>query len=144
MVINFETFTRKVKDGFQLYSDKINWIVFMFIVIFTIGSWLDLNGMWCELPIMVHELPEGWRLPSILGAIIQLSQIGSLLFMLFKCFYPKNVSLVSTSYGLFFIGCISCFLLIFLWNKTVKIGSSERSVGLYILTFSLGLLGMYN
>ena len=97
--------------------------------------------MWCELPIMVHELPEGWRLPSILGAIIQLSQIGSLLFMIFKCIYPNRVSLVAIIYGLFFIGSLSCFMLIFLWDKSVKIGNSNRSIGLYLLTFSLGLLG---
>ncbi len=90
---------------------------------------------------MVHELPEGWRLPSILGAIIQLSQIGSLLFLLFKYFFPKHVSIVAIIYALFFIGSLSCFLLIFLWNKTVQIGSEERSLGLYMLTFTLGLLG---
>jgi hypothetical protein len=97
--------------------------------------------MWCELPILVHELPEGWRLPSILGAIIQLSQIGSLFFLIYKCFYPNKVSLVGIIYGLFFIGSLSCILLIFLWNKTVKFGDNDRSIGLYILTFSLGLLG---
>ena len=27
-----------------------------------LGSWLDVSGVWCELPFMVDELPEGWRL----------------------------------------------------------------------------------
>jgi hypothetical protein len=43
-MIYFENTIRKVKNGFSLYSSKVNWIVFVFIVVFTIGSWLDLNG----------------------------------------------------------------------------------------------------
>ena len=33
-------------------------------------------GIWSEFSLMVSKLPEGWRLPSILTAVIQISQIG--------------------------------------------------------------------
>ena len=43
-MLSFENFIRNVKIGFSLYNEKINWLVFTFIAVFTIGSWLDLNG----------------------------------------------------------------------------------------------------
>ena len=97
--------------------------------------------MWCELPIMVHELPEGWRLPSVLTVLTQVSQIAPIGFIIFKWFFPKRVSFVITIYLILGIGALSCLALSFFWNKTAKIGSEDRSIGLYVLTFSLGLLG---
>lgn len=40
----FENIRNRVKNGFYVYNENVNWIVFMFIVVFTIGSWIDLNG----------------------------------------------------------------------------------------------------
>jgi len=47
------------RSKFSEYSSKVNWLVFFFICIFTMGSWLDISGIWCELPFMVDELAEG-------------------------------------------------------------------------------------
>jgi riboflavin transporter 2 len=100
-------------------------------------------GMWCELPIMVHQLPEGWRLPSILTILTQASQIGPIVFLVLKWKYPKRISFVVTIYIILSVGALSCLLLVFFWDKTAVIGSEKRSIGLYILTFSLGLLGNF-
>lgn len=40
-------------------------------VLFGIGAWISVNGMWVELPLLVDALPEGWNLPSYLSVIIQ-------------------------------------------------------------------------
>ncbi len=82
-----------------------------------------------------------WRLPSILGAIIQFSQLGSLIFFICKYSFSKNFSLVFIIYVIFAIGGLSCLPLAFVWNKTVKVGNDRRSIPLYILTFTLGVLG---
>jgi hypothetical protein len=37
--------------NFSSYSSKVNWVVFFFICIFTMGSWLDISGIWCEVEI---------------------------------------------------------------------------------------------
>ena len=41
------------------------------IAIFAIGSWIDLNGVWVELPLLVNRLPEGWNLPTYVVLVVQ-------------------------------------------------------------------------
>ena len=97
--------------------------------------------MFVELPIMVHDLPERWRLPSIITLAMQLAQIGPLSFIILKCYFPKRISYTVTIYIILIVGILSCLLLYFFWNKTVIFKNEKRSIPLYVLTFSLGLLG---
>ena len=46
-------------------------VVALLVVLFGISSWVDINGLWVELPILTQELPEGWDLPSYMAVIIQ-------------------------------------------------------------------------
>jgi len=39
--------------------------------LFGVASWVAINGLWVELPLLVQALPEGWSLPSYLSVIIQ-------------------------------------------------------------------------
>ena len=40
-------------------------------MLFALASWIDINGLWVELPLLVEQSPEGWSLPSYLTIIIQ-------------------------------------------------------------------------
>lgn len=124
----------------QVYSSKVNWFVFCSIFCFTIGAWLDINGLWCETVIMVHELPEGWKLPSILSASTQIAQIGPIFFLLGKRFAPNTFTYERAIYTILFIGATSCFLLSFFWDAKATLFGHEVSLGLYILNFSLAIL----
>uniref|UniRef100_A0A674JU70 Riboflavin transporter n=1 Tax=Terrapene triunguis TaxID=2587831 RepID=A0A674JU70_9SAUR len=42
------------------------------------GSWVAINGMWVELPLIVPQVPEGWYLPSYLTVLIQFANVGPL------------------------------------------------------------------
>ena len=44
--------------------------------LFGMGSWVAINGMWVELPLVVPEIPEGWYLPSYLTVLIQMANVG--------------------------------------------------------------------
>jgi riboflavin transporter 2 len=98
-------------------------------------------GMFVELPLMVHDLPERWRLPAILTLAMQVAQVGPLIFIIMKFACPKRISYTITIYATLIIGIVSCFLLFFFWNKVVLINGEKRSIPLYVLIFSLGLLG---
>ena len=45
-------------------------LVDMLAVLFGISSWISINGLWVELPMLV-TLPEGWFIPSYLSVIVQ-------------------------------------------------------------------------
>ena len=49
-------------------------LVDLLAVLFGISSWISINGLWVELPMLVNELPEGWALPSYLSIIVQVSE----------------------------------------------------------------------
>ncbi len=90
----------------------------------------------------VHELPEGWKLASVLSASTQIAQIGPVFFLVGKKFAPQTFTYVRAIYTILFIGAASCFLLSFFWNATATVFGKERSLGLYILNFSLAILGL--
>ena len=50
-------------------------LVDLLAVLFGISSWISINGLWVELPMLVSELPEKWALPSYLSIIVQVRQI---------------------------------------------------------------------
>ena len=48
-------------------------VVSLLIILFGMGSWVAINGVWAELPLLVAESSEGWNLPTYLVLIIQVS-----------------------------------------------------------------------
>ena len=45
-------------------------------VMFGLSSWISINGLWVELPMLVTQLPEYWALPSYLSIIVQVRSAG--------------------------------------------------------------------
>uniref|UniRef100_A0A8C0H9G8 Riboflavin transporter n=1 Tax=Chelonoidis abingdonii TaxID=106734 RepID=A0A8C0H9G8_CHEAB len=56
------------------------------------GSWVAINGMWVELPLIVPRVPEGWYLPSYLTVLIQFANVGPLFVTLVHHFHPGRLS----------------------------------------------------
>uniref|UniRef100_A0A8C4VIY1 Riboflavin transporter n=1 Tax=Gopherus evgoodei TaxID=1825980 RepID=A0A8C4VIY1_9SAUR len=56
------------------------------------GSWVAINGMWVELPLIVPRVPEGWYLPSYLTVLIQFANVGPLFVTLMHHFQPGRLS----------------------------------------------------
>ena len=90
---------------------------------------------------LVDELPEGWRLPSILNYISVIAQLGPIGFSIGRYFYPKKFTFERAIYVLFTVGIFSCLALALFWNKTAFVFGERRSVYLYIFNFTLSLLG---
>ena len=47
-------------------------------ILFGISSWISINGLWVELPLLVEKLPESWSLASYLSIIVQIANLGPL------------------------------------------------------------------
>lgn len=119
---------------------RISWPTYLLVCLFGIGSWIAINGVWVELPLLVEYAPEKWDLPSYLAVITQLANIGPLLYSLGNYFAPKKVYEKPVILFITTIGTISCLLLAFFWDSTSKIGKTEHSVALFALTFTLALV----
>ncbi|ESP01858.1 hypothetical protein LOTGIDRAFT_172322 [Lottia gigantea] len=119
---------------------NINYFVFTLVVIFAISSWIDINGLWVELPILVQNLPEKWNLPSYMSIIIQIANIGPLIFTISNYIWPQKVREIPVIYVIILVGAIACLLLAFFWDTVIDIGGAAHSVALLILQFFLALV----
>lgn len=107
---------------------------------FGLGSWVAVNGLWVELPLIVNTLPEGWELPSYLTVIIQLANLGPLLVTFMHKLYPGRLKEHIVIYSILSIGIVSCILLAFFWDKTTVVAGASRSTAFFIITFFLSLV----
>ncbi|XP_057559658.1 solute carrier family 52, riboflavin transporter, member 3 isoform X2 [Hippopotamus amphibius kiboko] len=115
-------------------------LIHLLVCIFGMGSWVAINGLWVELPLLVTELPEGWYLPSYLTVIIQLANVGPLLITLLHHFRPGCLSEVPVIFTVLGVGTIACILFAFLWNVTSWMQGSHHSIAFLVLTFFLALV----
>lgn len=108
--------------------------------LFGMGSWVAINGMWVELPLIVNDIPEGWLLPSYLTVLIQMANIGPLFITLMHRFSPGSLDERPVIYCIVGLGVVATFLLAFFWNHTATIGGSLYSVPLLLLSFLLSVV----
>lgn len=107
---------------------------------FGTGSWVAINGLWVELPLLVTVLPEQWDLPSYITIIIQMANVGPLFVTLMHRFRPGLLKEVAVIYVVVSVGVVACLLLAFLWNYTSPIAGRPHSTAFLILTFFLALV----
>ncbi|KAK9526523.1 hypothetical protein VZT92_015219 [Zoarces viviparus] len=105
--------------------------------LFGMGSWVSINGLWVELPLVVPHIPEGWYLPSYLSVLIQMANVGPLFVTLMHRFRPGALNEAAVIYAIIGLGTAASFLLAFFWKETVVVAGAPRSVALLILTFFL-------
>lgn len=107
---------------------------------FGLGSWVAVNGLWVELPLIVNTLPEGWELPSYLTVIIQLANLGPLLVTLMHKLCPGRLKESLVIYCILSLGILACILLAFFWQETTIVAGEPHSTAFFIITFFLSLV----
>ncbi|CAH8626928.1 unnamed protein product [Heterobilharzia americana] len=125
---------------------KFTWLAACLVSLYGLGSWIVVNGLWVELPLLVNVLPEGWNLPAYLIVIIQIANVGPVLYVpLTKLFQSKTNGFCSrclqpperiANYLILTIALISCLLLAQFWKTVIYIPSLKtgyHSIGLFIL-----------
>lgn len=108
--------------------------------VFGMGSWVAINGLWVELPLLVTVLPEQWDLPSYITIIIQMANVGPLFVTLMHRFQPGLLKEVAVIYVVVSVGVVACLLLAFLWSYTSPIAGRPHSTAFLLLTFFLALV----
>lgn len=106
-------------------------------VLFGMGSWVSINGLWVELPLIVPQIPEGWYLPSYMSIIIQMANVGPLFVTLMHRFSPGTLNETVVIYVIIALGTVASFLLGFFWKETLVVAGFHSSVALLVLTFFL-------
>ena len=103
--------------------------------------------------MLLQKLPEGWKIPSMIGAVSQFAQIGPILLFLMKCkciscfkgnfankLRQKVVPDRVIIYALFVSGLSAGSMVAIFWDKTFYLFGAERSVAFFTCVFFLAIL----
>ena len=120
-------------------------VTYLLFCVFGAGSWVALNGLWAELPILLVTQPECYKLATALTLIFQVANVGPLTYSVVKIVWGKlrfkDLYLeVAGIFVILVIGVISSILLGVFWDKTIVIGTQSSSIVLYVLAFFLALV----
>lgn len=58
-------------------------LVDILALLFGLGTWVGVNGIYVQLPLLVNVAPEGWSLPSHMVLIVQFANLGPILYTLY-------------------------------------------------------------
>ncbi|KAM6899527.1 solute carrier family 52, riboflavin transporter, member 2 [Xenentodon cancila] len=147
----YQVFTRGKECVDNLFSDgrgttfvvvsekhtNMSLLTHLLACLFGMGSWVSINGLWVELPLIVPQIPEGWYLPSYLSIIIQMANVGPLFVTLMHRFRPGALNETAVIYTIIVLGTLATFLLGFFWKETLVVAGVPSSVALLVLTFFL-------
>eukprot|EP00039_Didymoeca_costata_P032348 m.37451 g.37451 ORF g.37451 m.37451 type:complete len:436 (+) comp9316_c0_seq2:415-1722(+) len=106
---------------------------FILFVLLGIGSWITINGVFAELPLIVNDLPEGWAIGTYLGLSIQIANVGPTLYSYLR--YKNLITLHGATYFILSIGTVATVLIGVLWKETTTIAGVNHSSALIILVF---------
>jgi len=137
--------TDKEMKCFRQNVPEVSSAVYVAIVLFSMATWMDVVGVWIEMPLFVTTLPEGWSLPSYLAIIIQLSNVGPAVYAIIQKFQQatkktesdkdcKSTKRFDTEVVLTIViiitEALNVFLLAFFWQITSIIAGRSHSVAM--------------
>jgi len=124
-------------------ASKVSVAVYIAVVLFSMSTWMDVVGVWIEMPLLVTTLPEGWSLPSYLAIIIQLANVGPAVYAIVQKFQQGSKKTDSNedykitkrldaevvlTLVIISVEAVNIFMLSFLWPITSFIGGRSHSV----------------
>ncbi|XP_067001981.1 solute carrier family 52, riboflavin transporter, member 3-A isoform X3 [Anabrus simplex] len=116
-------------------------LVDVLAILFGIAAWVAVNGMFVQLPLLVQTQPEEWNLPSYLSVIVQIGNIGPILYTISHKFFPGRLQDSHIIYCILIMGSTALLLMAFLYKETTIIAGEPHSTSLFCLQFFISLVG---
>ncbi|XP_025409607.1 solute carrier family 52, riboflavin transporter, member 3-A isoform X2 [Sipha flava] len=119
---------------------KRKWFLDLLTCMFGIGSWILVNSLYTQFPLLVQNAPEGWNLPSYLSIAVQTGNLGPLLYSAWRKKFGNQYDR-PLIISILILGIISMFLLAMFYDVTGIIFGKSHSIVLCIFTFTIALVG---
>lgn len=110
------------------------------IALFAMGSWISVNSLWVELPVVVSVLPEGWNLPAYLSVLIAFGNLGPIAVTITHHCAPGRLNERLIIHCIQLLAVAASALMAVFWSHTVTIAGEERSLLFLLFTFVLALV----
>ncbi|XP_014844865.1 PREDICTED: solute carrier family 52, riboflavin transporter, member 2 [Poecilia mexicana] len=108
--------------------------------LFAMGSWVSVNSLWVELPVVVRELPEGWNLPAYLSVLIAFGNLGPIAVTVAHHCAPGRLNERVAIHCIQALAVVASGFLALFWSRQVPIAGAERSLPFLLLSFVLALV----
>ncbi|KAJ3608696.1 hypothetical protein NHX12_023226 [Muraenolepis orangiensis] len=115
-------------------------VTHVLMALFAMGSWVSVNSLWVELPVIVNVMPEGWDLPAYLSVLIALGNLGPIAVTVTHHCAPGRLNERLVIHGIQALAVAASALLALFWSHTVSVGGQERSVPFLLAAFLLALV----
>jgi riboflavin transporter 2 len=89
-----------------------------------------------QLPILTHDLPEGWAIASYLAVILQAANLIALVYALVAARFRVRDRLAV--WVVLFIALVSSIMMSLFWSHTAILDSHDHSLALFILFLGAG------
>ncbi|KAJ6661527.1 hypothetical protein lerEdw1_014437 [Lerista edwardsae] len=116
-----------------------NVVVHLLVALFGMGSWVAVNSLWVELPVVVKRLPEGWNLPAYLSVLIALGNVGPVSVTLTHHFAPGRLKEQWLIPGVQAVAVLAALCLALCWQRTAVVAGAAHSLAFLALAFLLAL-----
>ncbi|XP_076611063.1 solute carrier family 52, riboflavin transporter, member 2 [Chaetodon auriga] len=110
------------------------------IALFAMGSWISVNSLWVELPVVVNVLPEEWNLPAYLSVLIAFGNLGPIVVTIIHHCAPGRLKERLSIHCIQVLAVAASGLLAVFWSHTVVIAGEKRSLPFLLFTFVLALV----
>nr|XP_057904074.1 solute carrier family 52, riboflavin transporter, member 2 [Doryrhamphus excisus] len=110
------------------------------MALFAMGSWISVNSLWVELPVIVGDMPEGWNLPAYLSVLIAFGNLGPIAVTITHHCAPGRLNERLVIHSIQALAVVASALLAIFWAHKVVVAGEERSVPFLIFTFVLSLV----
>ncbi|XP_070702346.1 solute carrier family 52, riboflavin transporter, member 2 [Pempheris klunzingeri] len=110
------------------------------IALFAMGSWVSVNSLWVELPVVVNVLPEGWNLPAYLSVLIAFGNLGPIAVTITHHCAPGRLNERLVIHCIQVLAVVASALLAVFWSHTVKVAGEERSLPFLLFSFVLSVV----
>uniref|UniRef100_A0A147AX30 Riboflavin transporter n=1 Tax=Fundulus heteroclitus TaxID=8078 RepID=A0A147AX30_FUNHE len=107
---------------------------------FAMGSWVSVNSLWVELPVVVRKLPEGWNLPAYLSVLIAFGNLGPIAVTVMHHCAPGRLNERVVIHCIQALAVVASVFLAIFWSYKVPIAGLERSLPFLLLSFVLALV----
>ncbi|XP_060948959.1 solute carrier family 52, riboflavin transporter, member 2 [Limanda limanda] len=115
-------------------------VTHLLTALFGMGSWVSVNSLWVELPVVVRVLPEGWNLPAFLSVLIAFGNLGPIAVTITHHCAPGRLNERLLIHAIQLLAVVASALLAIFWSHTVTIAGDERSLPFLLFTFVLSLV----
>uniref|UniRef100_A0ABM5GDM6 Riboflavin transporter n=1 Tax=Pogona vitticeps TaxID=103695 RepID=A0ABM5GDM6_9SAUR len=114
-------------------------VTHILVALFGMGSWVSVNSLWVELPVVVNRLPEGWNLPAYLSVLIALGNVGPVSVTLAHHFAPGRLKEQWLIHAIQALAVVAALFLALFWDYTAMVAGERHSLAYLVLTFVLSL-----